>query len=488
MTIENKSNLNPLNEELNAASEELDARKLALLKDGLQIVLNEIQDSVEPLNLDFGTLKIRQQDLINLSAKTIAKACSGRLLVPHLSLPTDKTSPIWVYTGMCWEEIKDPQIYYDFIGNCCLKMGLSEDIADDTRFSKNLYKVVEKKLSKYPRKKDTEGTVLIPLLNGVLVIDHEGQRSIRPHHRDDYFRYVLPYNYDEQAECPRFRQFLDEVLPNKGIQQVVLEYFAYCFVPWLHIEKLMALLGSGSNGKSKLLDVLAGLFGKGNVTHENLHDLTYDATHRANIEGKPVNLCTENEGSINASVLRTMISGETITCKKLYSQPYETDNYAKLIFAFNEMPKIKSTVANMRRWLLVKFNVYIPEEKADMGLGEKLTQELPGILNMVLSELPDLLKRKKFSKCEEIDHAVNELEYDNDPVLQFITLRCDVKPEYSTKGSGLFRGYCDFCLQNNIPNDLKNQGFYKRLEALGHIPFMDNNQKAFHIRIVRYED
>ena len=46
MDTNNVSNLNPLNEELNAASEELDARKLALLKDGVQIVLDEIQESV----------------------------------------------------------------------------------------------------------------------------------------------------------------------------------------------------------------------------------------------------------------------------------------------------------------------------------------------------------------------------------------------------------------------------------------------------------
>ena len=482
------SNLNSLNEELNAASEELKARKIALLKDGVQIVLDEILNGIEPLNQDFVTMNIKQQDLINKAAKTIAKACSGRLLVPHFSLSVDKTSPVWVYTGLYWDEFKNPQLYYDFVRDACLKMGLSEDVADNTKFSKSLFKVIEKKLSKYPRKKDTDGAVLIPLLNGVLVIDREGQRSLRPHRRDDYFRYVLPYEYDEKAQCPHFRQYYDEVLPDKGEQRVVLEYFAYCLVPWLHIEKLMALLGSGSNGKSILLGVLEGLFGKGNVTHENLYDLTHDATHRANIEGKPVNLCTENEGSIKAGILRTMVSGEPITCKKLYSQPYETDNYAKLLFAFNEMPKIKSTVANMRRWLLVKFDVYIPEEKADMSLGEKLAQELAGILNLVLSVLPDLLKRKKFSESEKIRRAVNEMEYDNDPVLQFITLRCDVKPEYNTKASELFKGFCEFCVQNNIPNDLKNQGFYKRLETLGHKPFMDNNQKAFHIRIVRYED
>ncbi len=488
METNDLKNVDPLNAELNAASKKLEARRKALIKDGIQIVLGDILDNIDPINLDFGTLKIRQQDICNLAAKTIVKACCGRLLIPHYFLNTDKTSPIWVYTGLCWEDIGDQQIFYDFVREACMKMGLCENLVDDCSFAKKLYKVVEKKLSKFPQKQDTEGKVLIPLVNGVLCIDHEGRRTIRPHRPEDYFRYVVPFEFDEQARCPRFTKFLDEVLPDKGVQKVVLEYFAYCFVPWLHIEKLMVLLGSGSNGKSKLLDVLAGLFGKNNITHENLYDLTHDATHRANIVGKPVNLCTENQGRINASIMRTLVSGETITCKKLYSQPFETDNYAKLLFAYNEMPQIESTLANMRRWIIVKFNVYIPEEQADTDLGEKLAQELPGILNLVLSVLPDLLKRKKFSKSEEIGRAVNELEFENDPVMQFVCLRCETGSRVKIKGSDLFKGYCEFCLQNNIHNYLKNQGFYKRLEALGHRPFVENNQKMFNIRIVRYED
>ena len=38
MTTSNNTNINPLNEELNTASKELEARKVALLKDGVQIV------------------------------------------------------------------------------------------------------------------------------------------------------------------------------------------------------------------------------------------------------------------------------------------------------------------------------------------------------------------------------------------------------------------------------------------------------------------
>lgn len=483
------SNLHPLDEELKAASAELDARRMALLKNGVQMVLDEIIAGIKPLAPELKTMKIKNDDLINLTAKTIAEACNGRLLVPHLSLPTDKTSPIWVWNGMYWDDIGDKQIYYDFIKDACLKMGLSEDLADSPNFSKKLNKVVEKKISRNPRKNDTEGLVLVPLLNGVLEINREGERTLRQHRRDDYFRYVIPFKYDEQAQCPRFCQFLDEVLPDKGIQLVVLEYFAKCFVPWLRIEKLMALLGSGSNGKSVLLGVLQGLFGEKNVSHENLHDLTYDEVHRANIEGKPLNICTENEGRIKESILRTMVSGEPITCKKLYSQPFETSNYARLLFAFNEMPMVKNTVANMRRWILVKFDVHITEEQADMELGETLAAELPGILNLVLSVLPELIKRKKFSKSEGIDNALREMEFDNDPVLQFLTQRCECHPSFCTKASDLFKAFCEFCQQNNIPNELRNQGFYRRLEELHHKPFMDNTkQKSFHIKIARYED
>lgn len=479
----------PLHDELSQAASELEARQMDMLKDGIYIVKDEILQSIEPLSVQEVQSCKKNDDLISLTAKHIVKACKGRLMVPHLSLPIDNTSPVWVWNGMYWDEIPDRQIFYDFVNDACRKLGIGEETADNPKFSKQLYKTIEKKISRYPRKPHTEGKILVPLLNGVLEMDPTGQITIRQHRREDYFRYVLPFKYDAQAKCPNFQQFLGDTLPDRSVHLPLLEYIAYPLAPQLHIEKLMAFLGSGSNGKSTLIKIIEALYGKRNVTHENVHDLTYDEVHRANIEDKLFNVCQENEGRIKGSVLRTLVSGETITVKKLYSQPYETDNYAKLLFSFNEMPQVKSIEANMRRWMLVKFDRHFSDEEADTELVHKLLQELPGILNLLLSVLPGLMERKKFSKSEAIERAVMEMEFDNDPVLQFLTLRCDAKPEYQTKVSELFKAYGDYCLQSNISYDLKNQGFYKRLEALGHKSFMDNNkQKMFHIRVVRYED
>ena len=490
--INNHKNANlgqdSLHDELGRAARELEARQMAMLRDGIYIVKDEILADIEPLSVQEYQSCKRTDDLVNLVAKLIGKACKGRMMVPHLSLAIDKPSPVWVWNGMYWDELPDVQLFYDFVSDACAKLGIGEATADNPKFIKPLYKTLEKKISRYPRKRHTEDVILVPLLNGVLEMDRAGKIIIRPHRREDYFRYVLPFKYDAQAKCPRFCQYFDEVLPDKSVHLPVLEYIAYPLVPWLHIEKLMAFLGSGANGKSVLIKVIEALYGKRNVTHENVHDLTYDEVHRANIEGKPLNVCAENEGRIKASVLRTLVSGEPVTMKKLYSQPYESDNYAKLLFSFNEMPQLKSIEANKRRWMLVKFDRHFSDEEADTELSETLLQELPGILNLLLSVLPGLMERKKFSKSDAIDRAVMEMEFDNDPVLQFLTLRCAAKPEYKTKAFEVFKAFGDYCLQSNIANDLRNQGFYRRLEALGHKPFSENNQKMFHIRVMRYED
>lgn len=160
--------------------------------------------------------------------------------------------------------------------------------------------------------------------------------------------------------------------------------------------------------------------------------------------------------------------------------------YAKLLFAFNEMPNIRAGYANMRRWLVIKFDVCISEEQADTELGEKLALELPGIMNLVLDSLPDLLKRKKFTKSDTIRQAVLELEVRNNAVLQFIEDRCEVNSTVLTKGSELYKYFCEYCRQNNY-KELTNREFYRRLEEK--YPFKQhNNQKAFNIRVIRYED
>ena len=76
------------------------------------------------------------------------------------------------------------------------------------------------------------------------------------HDWKDYFRYVLPYDYNPGADCPMFRRYLDEVMPEKEAQDVLAEYIGWLFIPELKLEKILFLYGSGCNGKSVFVEII----------------------------------------------------------------------------------------------------------------------------------------------------------------------------------------------------------------------------------------
>lgn len=475
-------------QELTKKDAELGENRKEMLKHGIELTLKDIVDKMESHQNELSKMmmmKASQKQLQSRVSDIIVEATDGRMRVPHYSPSDIKMSVTWIYVGTHWEEIPEIQILIDFIRKACKKMELWEDFIDVNPFSCKLRKQVELKLSRYTPQPDREDSVLVNFINGTLEIRRDGEPCMREHRREDYLTYVLPYPYDENARCPRFLQYLDEVLPDRSTHTTILEYTASRFVPWLHIEKVLGFVGGGSNGKSVLLNVLRQLFGKPNVAYESLSDLTTNESHRANIEGKLANICTENAGRIDESIFKILASHEPVSCRKYYSQPYTMTNYAGLFFSFNDMPRIKSGYAIMRRWLLVKFNVCISEERADSELGDKLAQELPGIMNLVIGKLLELLKRKKFSESAAVKDALKELEYQNNPVLQFLTDRCEPST-VPTKGSDLYKSYCEYCEQTNHWK-MTNQEFYRRVEEK-YKPVESHHQKAFLLRVARYED
>lgn len=96
---------------------------------------------------------------------------------------------------------------------------------------------------------DASGSIKINLMNSTLVIDMEGNVTEECHNKEDYFFHVLSYNYSPKAECPRFRKFLDEVLPEKDVQGVLQEFIGCCLNPGIKLEKYCAVLAPASMGK-----------------------------------------------------------------------------------------------------------------------------------------------------------------------------------------------------------------------------------------------
>ena len=237
--------------------------------------------------------------------------------------------------------------------------------------------------------------------------------SLVKHDWKDYFRYVLPYDYNPGADCPMFRRYLDEVIPEKEAQDVLAEYIGWLFIPELKLEKILFLYGSGCNGKSVFVEIVEALVGKDNVSHESLSDLCgeYGANSRVNLSGKLLNTCSDvAPNAFAGDLFKRLASQEPISMKTLYKDVITTDEYARMLFCLNEFPRTND-ISNgfYRRFLIAPFQVEIPKARIDPELSRKIiAQELPGIMNWALEGRKRLVTDKRFTESPVMNRALEE--------------------------------------------------------------------------------
>lgn len=212
---------------------------------------------------------------------------------------------IYCYTGKYWERISDIDL------KAFLKNAYSKICGNVVQASQR--EVVEGLFKQFPYTVLISGTTQakdkVNFLNCTLDLNTGNPMS---HSYYDYFRYVLPYDYDPNACCPMFMKYLDEVLPEKDAQNVLAEYIGWIFLPDLKLEKVLFLYGAGCNGKSVFVDIIEALLGRDNVSHESLSDMCGESgdRSRANLAGKLLNTCSDvSPNAFSGDIFKRIASG-----------------------------------------------------------------------------------------------------------------------------------------------------------------------------------
>ena len=250
--------------------------------------------------------------------------------------------------------------------------------------------------------------------------------SIIPHSPDFGFRYVLPYDYDPEAQAPNFRAFLDDVMDGDQERISILEEFGgYAIAGGRYkYHKFLMLSGNGRNGKGTFVDVLKKIVGKDNFSSVDIPKMK-DPNFLQLMEGKLFNFSDEvgNNDLRNSSILKNITGEGLINVKMMWYQPYSIESATKIIMACNELPIIEQTNYAIRdRLLLVEFDKNYTAEKGnvDFGLKDKLTKELPGILNILLNGYKRLETKGSFSKSKRAEADAEEYMLFSNEVLEWL--------------------------------------------------------------------
>ena len=106
---------------------------------------------------------------------------------------------------------------------------------------------------------------------------------------------------------------------------------------------MIYLLGSGSNGKSLLLNLLMEAFGKYSASI-NLDDILIDTNSRVGMVNKLLIVSPEFSGNIkDLQIFKTLVSRESIPVRQLYKDVKSISGLPVPIIASNDLPMLSAT-------------------------------------------------------------------------------------------------------------------------------------------------
>ena len=237
----------------------------------------------------------------------------------------------------------------------------------------------------------------------------------------------IPVVYDPSAYCADLDKMLNRVfLGDREVINLFEEMVGYCLLKTSRYQKAFILIGSGSNGKSTVLDLIEEFLGPRNYVSLPLEKVT-DRFNMAELENRLANIGDDidNVTIRDSGTLKKMISGESITVERKGERPFKLRPYATHIYSANAIPRsFDKSEGFYRRWLLVPFNAKFTAEDPDYDpmIYDKITSDtaLSYLLNIGLRGAARLIKRGRFTEPQSVKDALDHYRTDNSTTLSWI--------------------------------------------------------------------
>ena len=314
---------------------------------------------------------------------------------------------------------------------------------------------------------------LLNCLNGTLDLQ---TGKLREHRREDYITKLVRVNYNPAATCPRWLQFLNEIL-DPGLIEYLQRCLGYSLTGVTSEKAVFVLHGKHDAGKSTLLTVFREILGDYSTVinidtvMSKAHETSNTQADLANLNGARFGQTSEaaKDQRLSISKLKAITQGMgLITAVRKYENPITFAETHKLWIDTNPLPAIKEVEdqATFSRLHPIPFTKTIEPERIDRGLKEKLQAESEGILAWAVVGCLTW-KVKGLEKPELVKRATDGWKAENDNVSQFIDEMCERGGPFTCPTTPLYNAYkqwCDrsgepFVIHKEFSTRMKNKGF-----------------------------
>lgn len=380
--------------------------------------------------------------------------------------------------------------YYDGRKWCCDNTGAVKRLADKAVSCMNAEaKVYEKKDAeegtemlkdfnkhiKYSRSNKAKNSMLNEVMHNLPVLPAQMDRhkeflntpggvidlkdgTLESHKPLDYLSKMTTVEYSENADCPRWKAFLEDIFKgDKDLIRYVQKAVGYSLTGSTAEQCVFFLYGTGRNGKSTFLDVIRDIFGDyaANIQPETIMVKNSQSSainsDIARLKGARLVTCVEpNEGvRLNEGLIKQLAGDDTVTARKLYGEEFEFKPEFKLWMATNHKPIIRGTDTGIwRRIHMIPFTAVISEEKVDKKLKYKLSSEMTGIFHWAVEGCL-LWQSEGLKMPRAVLDEVREYRREMDVISAFVEDRCTMGEGLSVQSSILYDAYLEWAKSGN---------------------------------------
>ena len=313
-----------------------------------------------------------------------------------------------------------------------------------TKFKSNVMKECrELFFDEHFNKKVDSNKDLIAFNNGVLELDNN--YLFRPGKPEDYMSFTTGIDYDpdtpyyEYPAWPKVDTFIKRVLPDPEVREYFLQHLASNLFGGNPAQKFHILTGSGSNGKSMIMNLMTKAMGEYACTvpislfTQARKSSGSAAPEVARLKGRRFTTMQEPDERIalNTGMMKEISSGEKMYARDLFKSGGEFEVLSKFHLACNDKPKVNTTDGGTWRRLVVinfvsKF-VPTPSSANEFPLDESIqfsvssTEWATSFLAYLVHVLKEGKGLRKLVAPAKVMEYTSDYRNDNDAIAKFIT-------------------------------------------------------------------
>lgn len=310
--------------------------------------------------------------------------------------------------------------------------------------------------------------------------------KLQPFDSKDFMTKMCRTKYDPNCKTPLWDSLLDKVTKgDAAMQRYMQKAFGYALTGDTSEQAIFILYGTGSNGKSTLLNVFAELLdtyaqsAKSDTFMEKKNENVNNDIARLNGARFVTAIEMQENKRMSEALIKSMTGGDKLVTRFLYGEFFEYTPQFKVFLAVNHKPVIRDDTNSIwRRIKLIPFTNVFTEQDRDKNFPAKiLAAEMPGILAWAVQGCL-LWQQEGLTMPDEVTKATSDYKVEMDSFAAFFDECCIVYESGRATNKALRAKYDEWCKENG-EYALSQRPFSQKMLERGFIKKRASNTGAY---------